>query len=80
VIVCHCRAVSDRTIRACARAGVSSIEEVGQLTGAALGCGGCQDLVEQILCEEQDPKHSQPCLASGARRLPIVGDPWADVA
>ena len=79
MIVCHCRAVSDRTIRACARAGVTTVEGVAQMTGAAMGCGGCAELVEDVL-EEEHGRRSDPCLSSCARKLPIVSDSFSDVA
>jgi bacterioferritin-associated ferredoxin len=52
VIVCHCRAVSDRTIRASIRDGASSLDEVAAETGASACCGGCEPTVNQILDEE----------------------------
>lgn len=79
MIVCHCRAVSDRTIRACARAGITTVEGIGQITGAATGCGGCEDLVCELIEEEQG-RSTDPSSISCARKLPVVSDPLADVA
>jgi len=71
--------VSDRTIRACARAGVTTVEGIAQVTGAATGCGGCAELVEDVLQDEQGGR-SEPCRSSCVRKLPIVGDSFSNVA
>ena len=52
MIVCHCRAVSDRAIRASIRDGATSVEAVSASTGAAGCCGGCEPMVNDILDEE----------------------------
>ena len=52
VIVCHCRAVSDRTIRASIREGATTLDDVAEETGASTCCGGCEPTVTQILDEE----------------------------
>jgi NAD(P)H-nitrite reductase large subunit len=52
VIVCHCRAVTDRTIRACIREGASTLDVVSAETGASACCGGCEPTVNRILEEE----------------------------
>ena len=52
MIVCHCRAVSDRAIRASIRDGASTLDEVAAETGASACCGGCEPTVCQILDEE----------------------------
>ena len=52
MIVCHCRAVSDRAIRASIRDGASTIDVVSAETGANTCCGGCEPTVARILEEE----------------------------
>ncbi|HZZ48309.1 MAG TPA: (2Fe-2S)-binding protein [Pseudonocardia sp.] len=49
MFVCMCRAVTERQILACIRAGASSVEAVSEQTRAGTGCGGCLDTVEMIL-------------------------------
>lgn len=49
MLVCHCRAVSDRTIRQAVRNGASDIYAVGEACGAAADCGGCAEAVVQII-------------------------------
>lgn len=52
MIVCHCRAVSDRTIRASIRGGATTLDDVAAETGASTCCGGCEPTVTQLLDEE----------------------------
>ena len=62
MIVCHCRAVSDRTIRACVRTGATSAEAISELTGAGGCCGGCEPAILDLIDEEA------ASAASGATR------------
>lgn len=52
MIVCHCHAVSDRTLRRCIREGCATSRDLGECTGAGTGCGGCEALIEEIVEEE----------------------------
>ena len=52
MIVCHCRAVTERTLRASIREGAATLEAVRETTGASDCCGGCEPLVTQILDQE----------------------------
>jgi bacterioferritin-associated ferredoxin len=52
MIVCHCRAVSDREIRCAVREGAVGCAGVTRKCGAAGDCGGCSGLVEQIVKQE----------------------------
>lgn len=69
MIVCHCHALTDRDIRDLVRAGATTAGAVGEACGAGTGCGGCLELVEEVLDDE--------LAASGARqgsvRLPVLG-------
>lgn len=49
MIVCHCRGVSDRTIREAVRSGARSLGEVTARCGAAGRCGGCRPLVDLVV-------------------------------
>jgi len=49
MLVCHCHAVCDRTIRQCIREGARSADDVGDACGAGTGCGGCRPVIEDIL-------------------------------
>ncbi len=78
MIVCHCRAVSDRTIRASIRDGASTLEAVSECTGAAQCCGGCEPTVADILDEElgAGSEGSSPHVTP-LRPLRILRDPRA---
>lgn len=67
MIVCHCFAVSDREVRACAEEG-HDLEHVGRTLGAGTECRGCRPRVAAIL-DGIDAACPMPAL--GTRR-PIV--------
>ena len=52
MLVCHCNGVSDRTIRKTVRSGASTAREVSQACGAGACCGGCMDVVREIIHAE----------------------------
>jgi bacterioferritin-associated ferredoxin len=52
VIVCHCRATSDREIRRAVRNGAVTLHEVSRACGAASGCGGCAEAVHEVIASE----------------------------
>lgn len=52
MIVCHCRATSDREIRRAVRNGAVSLHEVSRSCGAASACGGCTEAVHEIIASE----------------------------
>ena len=49
VIVCHCFGVSDRRIHAEAGLGANDLDDITARCGAGGDCGGCADLIEDIL-------------------------------
>jgi len=49
VIVCHCFAVSDRTIRAACEDGARDADDVRDVCGAGGDCGGCRRRVEALV-------------------------------
>jgi len=63
--VCHCKAVSDRHIRAVLDSGARDAEDVGVRCGAGTGCGGCVETVRQ-LCEEAQTRGSNAVLAAAS--------------
>lgn len=52
MIVCHCKGVSDRDIRAAVRGGASCRVQVGARCAAGTGCGGCHQTIDEILHAE----------------------------
>jgi bacterioferritin-associated ferredoxin len=67
--VCICNGVTDKTIRAAAADGVSSLAELTMRTGCAGTCGACADFAEQVLHEAM-PRNARafelPILAAAA--------------
>ena len=60
MIVCHCQALTDRDIRAAARACGGSPDAVQQGCGAGTVCGGCTSRVERIVKSFGRREHAQP--------------------
>ena len=51
-IICHCFEVSREGIENAIREkGLKTVEEVGEVTNAGTGCGGCQEQIQEILDE-----------------------------
>ncbi len=59
MIVCHCKAVSDRTVREVVRSGASTRAHVRRACGAGGVCGGCRPVIQEILDDEREPAASQ---------------------
>jgi len=59
MIVCSCRAVSDRELRMAAEAG-RSLREIVRSTGATTDCGCCAESVERIVSSSR-PCRAEPC-------------------
>lgn len=75
--VCHCRAITDRTVAACIAAGAASVEEVTRGCGAGGRCGGCIPAIEALLSEVR------VAVGTGARSgslAPVALDLRDDVA
>ena len=53
MIVCHCKGISDRDVRAAVRSGASCRHEVGRHCAAGTGCGGCHPTIDEILRTER---------------------------
>lgn len=49
--VCSCRAVKERTVRAAIASGAASRDEVGRRCGAGVVCGGCHELIDELLSQ-----------------------------
>jgi bacterioferritin-associated ferredoxin len=61
MIVCLCRNVSDRAIRAAVETGARSADEVARATCAGTSCGCCRPAVEAILRSHAAPCREAPC-------------------
>lgn len=51
MVLCHCRAVSDRDVRAAIAGGAETPTQIEDHCGAGGDCGSCRDLVEDLLDE-----------------------------
>jgi bacterioferritin-associated ferredoxin len=51
MLVCHCRKVFDKEIRACARE-ARSLGGVCRRSGAGTCCGGCLPLIRDLVVDE----------------------------
>ncbi|MEM6960132.1 MAG: (2Fe-2S)-binding protein [Myxococcota bacterium] len=49
MLVCHCYAVSDRTIRAAVDLGARSRQDIGDFCKAGTACGGCSELIDEVI-------------------------------
>ena len=52
MLICSCKAVVERTVRAAIADGATTIEEVGRRCGAGTKCGGCHLLIEELLVQK----------------------------
>ncbi len=51
MVICHCRVVTDRVIRAAIESGARDFADVTRLCGAGGRCGGCVPVVEELLAD-----------------------------
>jgi bacterioferritin-associated ferredoxin len=49
LIVCHCEAVNDATVRAAVLSGAEDVEAVGDRCRAGTNCGGCHRMLERLI-------------------------------
>jgi bacterioferritin-associated ferredoxin len=74
MLVCHCNGISDRTIRKAVRGGATTARDVAHRTGAGACCGGCTDVVREIIHAEASAERSStaPVPASTHTSLPTA--------
>jgi bacterioferritin-associated ferredoxin len=68
VIVCHCKEISDREIRAVIRGGARSCQQVGRACEAGRLCGTCEPLIRELI-EHESPGSRTPTSRSGLLAL-----------
>jgi bacterioferritin-associated ferredoxin len=68
VIVCLCRRVSDRAIRAAVEAGAHTVEAVGRATGAGTDCGGCRGAIVAMIAAGGTPAEARAGACPGCPR------------
>ena len=52
MVVCHCLAINDSTIRELLNSGALSVEEIGTRCGAGTECGACVENVRRLAVPE----------------------------
>ena len=65
MLICHCRAVNERTVTATILAGAECTEEVAEMCGAGAKCGGCLPAIEELL-EVRGSDRDQAAVSSAA--------------
>lgn len=60
MLVCHCKRITDRQIRAAVQDGASSLQDVARKSGAALSCGGCARSLRAVVRSERARMASVP--------------------
>ncbi len=63
MIVCHCQAVSERTIRSAIREGAHCRRSIARACSAGRSCGGCTLAIDKILRSELE-QAAAPALQS----------------
>lgn len=58
VIVCHCAAVTDCTIRQLIEAGASTVDDITALCGAGACCEPCREEIGALLYSVRKPTHT----------------------
>ena len=61
MLICHCHAVSDGTIRESIRDGARSTDEVGAMCKAGTCCGGCRPAIEGLLRQVCGEVRAEAC-------------------
>jgi bacterioferritin-associated ferredoxin len=72
MIVCHCRAITDRAIREAVRSGAVDLDAVEAATGAGSCCGGCQPTVEAVIGAASGDSNAALAVRPGMRPLRVL--------
>jgi bacterioferritin-associated ferredoxin len=75
MIVCHCKGISDRAIRAAVRGSGESLQQPKKTCEPGVYCGGCQPLIREIVDREAPGQAAPGLLASvlAMLGLPVAG-------
>ena len=58
MLVCHCHAVNDHTIRQCVNDGARSENDVREACGAGSACGGCRPAIDRLIDLHHDASNA----------------------
>ena len=65
MIVCHCKAVTDRTIRKAVRSGARTRSQVVEACAVNMCCGGCAPAIDEIIDAETNRENARGFTAFG---------------
>ena len=68
MIVCQCRSITDRQVRAAVDLGSDSLDDLADACGAGTDCRGCHETLEALLDEGRAARPA----ANDPRRLVVV--------
>ena len=71
MLVCHCNGVSDRTIRKAVRGGATTARDVAHACGAGACCGGCTDVVREIIHAESTAERASTAAIPAPGHSPL---------
>ncbi len=54
MLVCHCKGLSDRHVRAAVSSGADTRRKVVRACGAGSVCGGCRPVIDEILRDHHE--------------------------
>ncbi|HEX4493568.1 MAG TPA: (2Fe-2S)-binding protein [Acidimicrobiia bacterium] len=60
MVICSCRAVTDRAVIGAIVEGATTVEEVADRCAAASRCGGCSPALERLLAEHLAARGREP--------------------
>src|SRR5262245_28548497 len=69
--VCYCSAATVRDVNEAIDAGATTVDDIGETTGAGAGCGGCHPTLEQLI-EQRCKECPRLSIAVACRSDPIT--------
>jgi bacterioferritin-associated ferredoxin len=54
MVVCLCQGISEKRVRAAVRAGACTRKQVTKACRAGGGCGGCHDVIKEMIRDEHE--------------------------
>jgi len=77
MIVCVCKVVSDRTVKAAIAKGAGSLNEIASACGAGTCCGACRPMIADMLQQAGCPQREQ---GQACADCPAQGHPVSSAA
>jgi bacterioferritin-associated ferredoxin len=72
--VCVCNAITEREVRACAEAGMRTVEDLSFALGLGTCCGRCRDCAAGVLAEFHGGQGAQPATRAAEPAVVAGGD------